>query len=175
MDSKDISGFRSGGGHPRLLRCRMQDATRHGGVRYVELEQFTLWEHFMRTRHVMKVRDVELCLWVEKHEYARNPMVFEHAGRIDAVHLIEVSVCDPHRHYSVDVRRFADASDVPFVADLLLRHACNSVSDDACSVRITEGCCVRVDRISDRRDLLLGLTYGGTPADTGKAIRAKVG
>jgi hypothetical protein len=173
MDSitRSSDGIRSG--HPRLLRCRMRDTAEHGGVRYVELEQFTLWEHFMRARHHMQIQDMELCLWLEKSEYASSAAVFEHAGRIDPVHRIEVTVYDAQYHYSVKVRRYADANDAPFVADLLLQHAQQDPDHDDCSVRIVEGRCVRVGKVSDRRELLLGLSCGAGRIQRGaRAVRA---
>lgn len=153
-------------GHPRLLRCRIRDAGEHGRIRYVELEQFALWEHFMRSRHAIHVHEIELCLWLDKDEYANSAAVFEHAGQIDAVHHIEINVYDPRYHFSMNVGRYADANDAPFLADLLLQHAQRNSNSDMCSVQITEGRCVRVGKISDRRNLLMGLSYG-----TGRAQR----
>lgn len=173
MDSNVRPSEGTGAGHPRLLRCRMRDAAEHGGVRYVELEQFTLWEHFMRARHRMQIQDIELCLWLEESEYTSSAPVFEHAGRIDPVHRIEVTVYDAHYHYSVTVRRYADANDAPFVADLLLRHAQQGSDHDDCSVRIVEGRCVRVGKIADRRALLLGLACGaGAMRNDARAMRS---
>ncbi|HET7650164.1 MAG TPA: hypothetical protein VFL15_05640 [Gammaproteobacteria bacterium] len=173
MDRNETPSEGTGAGHPRLLRCRMREAAEHGSVRYVELEQFTLWEHFMRARHRIQIQELELCLWLEKSEYTNSAAVFEHAGRIDPVHRIEVTVYDAGYHYSVTVRRYADANDAPFVADLLLKHAQQDSGPDECSVRIVEGRCVRVGKVSDRRALLLGLTCGaGRAPHSARAMRA---
>lgn len=148
--------------HPRLLRCEIINGTGQAGVRYVELGQFKLWEHMMRTRHSIEVRKMRLCLWIGEATYMRNAGPFNHAGQIEQVDQITASVFDPQHHYLFEVQRYVPVEETEMVSDILLSHVpAHIVKQDGFTLDVVNGYCVEREIDASSLDLVLGISgYG---------------
>ena len=117
------SGFDSApGGHPRLLRCRVANPGGEESVRFVELEQFRLWEYMMRTRHGIEVHALQLGLWIPPAEFHDHAQAFAHGGAIEKVTRITLSLFNPRHGYTLDIDRFVPSKHCGTVKRILLSH-----------------------------------------------------
>lgn len=109
-------------GHPRLLGCEVLKTTGGSSIRYVELEQFGLWEYMMRTRHGLEVRVTQLGLWVGPSEFHANPDAFLHMGSADDVTRITIHRFNPRHNYTFEIVRYTPTSEFESVKRILLSH-----------------------------------------------------
>lgn len=109
-------------GHPRLLGCEVLNPARGSSFRYVELEQFGLWEYMMRTRHGLEVRVTQLGLWVGPSEFNANPDAFRHMGSADDVTRIVIRRFNPRHSYTFEIVRYTPTSEFESVKKILLSH-----------------------------------------------------
>lgn len=156
------TGMRERGGlagRPRLLRCEVVNRSGDGSIRYVELEQFQLWQFMMRTRHGIEVRALQLGLWFDSLEYFQHAASFVHGGSAEEVTRITVSVFNPLHHYILDIDRYAPSQDSATVKEILVSHLADADFDRE-NLDLVErpGVCVTRTLVDPAVELILGLS-----------------
>ncbi|HET9680381.1 MAG TPA: hypothetical protein VFP95_07465 [Gammaproteobacteria bacterium] len=145
--------------HPRLLRCDVVNRFHEPSVRFVELETFRLWEHMMRHRHGIEVRHLHLCLWLGEATFMRNAGPFRHAGTIEEVSRVTVSIFDERHSYFFDVKRYALAEEAGDIQDTLLARIPKEIRDRGdYELDLTPGLCVERNIEQPALELILGLS-----------------
>lgn len=150
---------RSPGGHPRLLRCEVANSANERSLRYVELEQFRLWEYMMRNRHDISVQKFHLGLWVAISEFEANPGPFEHGGQIEEVACITISWFNPSHNYTLNIMRYVPTDQCETVKQILLSHIAGS-KRGAPAIDLSEEHGVCISRViqAPEVELILGLS-----------------
>lgn len=150
-------------GHPRLLGCRVLNAARESSVRYVELEQFGLWEYMMRTRHGLEVRVAQLGLWVGPSEFRANPDAFLHMGSADDVTRIAISRFNPRHNYTFEIVRYTPTAEFESVKQIFLSHI-SSAEAQSEYFELTElhGTYIGKTIEQPETELILGLSDSGS-------------
>lgn len=145
--------------HPRLLRCDTVNRFHEPGVRFVELEHFRLWEYMMRTKHGLEVRHLHLCLWLGEATFMRNAGPFSHAGRVEEVSRVTVSIFDARHSYYLDIKRYALAEEADKVEEILLSRIPEEIRKRGdYEMDLTPGLCVGRDIEKPALELVLGLS-----------------
>lgn len=146
-------------GHPRLLRCDVVNAAGGLGLRYVELEQFRLWEYMMRTRHRIEVRGIRVGLWLTSSEFRANSGPLLHGGSAEEVTQIRISSFNTRHHYTLETVRYVPTEQFDSVKQILLSHVADSDADrQRFDVRERHGVCVSRAIEDPEIELILGLS-----------------
>lgn len=146
-------------GHPRLLRCTVKNPAGETSVRYVELEQFRLWEYMMRTRHNIEVNELQLGLWMPASEYRSKSELLAHSGEVEDVSCAMISWFNPRHHYTLDIVRYVPTDQYESVKQILLSHISQSRRQSD-NFQLTElhGVCVSRVIEDPEVELILGLS-----------------
>lgn len=142
----------------KLIRCDTSD--RHGekGIRFVMLEQFSLWEYMMRTRHGIECRDYTICLWIPADEFKRKANLYEHCGNIETVTRFNFHLFDDVYHYIYTASRFVLEVDMERFRELMLSHVPDEIREsDRFSYDILPGVCIEKDNVQRRESIVLGI------------------
>lgn len=146
-------------GHPRLLRCEVLNDAGEASIRYVELEQYRLWEHMMRTRHGIEVSRLQLGLWLSSSRFQANPEPFLHSGQVEDVACIMISWFNPRHHYTLDIVRYVPTEQCDSVKEILLSHVSDSKrQSEYFDLDVRHGVCVSRVIEDPGVELILGLS-----------------
>lgn len=146
-------------GHPRLLRCDVVNRAGGAGLRYVELEQFRLWEYMMRTRHGIEVRGLRVGLWLTSPEFRANAGPLLHGGTAEEVTQITISAFNTRHHYTLDTVRYVPTDQFESVKEILMSHVADSgLEGQNFDVRERHGVCVSRAIEDPEIELVLGLS-----------------
>lgn len=149
-------------GHPRLLRCSMENPAGNTSIRYVELEQFRLWAYMMESRHGIIVDDVQLSLWVTPEEFRDKFDLFIHSGQVEDVSRIAIGWFNPHHHYTLETTRYVPTKHYKTVKRILLSHIPESNKQSRMlSVDEHHGVCINQVIEDPGVELILGLSDVG--------------
>lgn len=158
-------------GHPRLVRCDVVNAAGQAGLRYVELEQFRLWEYMMRTRHGIEVRGLRVGLWLTSSAFRANAGPLLHGGLVEEVTRIAISRRNPRHHYTLEIVRYVPTDKHESVRQILLSHVADSEADSGYfDLSERHGVCVSRLIEDPEIELILGLSdmemqpHGTAPA-----------
>lgn len=146
-------------GHPRLIRCDVVNTAGRTGVRYVELEQFRLWEYMMRTRHKLEVRGIRVGLWLTSPEFRANAGTLLHGGAAEEVTQITISSFNSRHSYTLETVRYVPTDQFESVKEILLSHIADAGAErqhfDVCE---HHGVCVSREIEDPEIELVLGLS-----------------
>lgn len=146
-------------GHPRLLRCVVVNKTNDTSLRYVELEQFRLWQYMMSNRHGISVQQVHLGLWMPESEFETNPELFLHGGQVEEVSRITISWFNPSHNYTLHIMRYVPVEQCKTVKEILLSHITTSKQEKrAIELSEHQGVCVNRSIEEPEVELILGLS-----------------
>ena len=95
----------------KLTRCVTVNATGEERPRFIEVENFRLWEYLVTHKHHLIIRGEEHCLWVPAAVFARNSAVYDHSGDVEPVNRIVISVFDAEMAFTTMIERFTHRSD----------------------------------------------------------------
>jgi hypothetical protein len=103
----------------KLVKCRIVQPDHQGAWRFVELENFRLWEYLMHHKHNLHVEALAMCLWVPDAHYQSKRGLFEHAGTVFPLTQVAIERYDPNYRFIHRIYRFCltDETD-EFVARL---------------------------------------------------------
>lgn len=91
----------------KLVKCWMVNANGEGRHRFVELENFRLWEYLVTNKHNMTISDITVCLWVSDNNFQSNRAMFEHAaGVIFRVDQVTIERYDPNYKFFNLIHRY---------------------------------------------------------------------
>lgn len=146
-------------GHARLLGCEVLNPAGESSVRYVDLEQYRLWEYMMRTRHGIEVRVAQLGLWVGPSEYHANPDRFMHMDAADEVTRITIGRFNPRHNYTFETVRYVPTAEFESVKQIFLSHL-SRAEEQSEHFELTEWHGIYVSRTVEQpeMELILGLS-----------------
>lgn len=90
-----------------LVRCEMLNRDGARSVRYVEHQNFRLWQYLMANKHHLQVDRASLCLWLAEAEWQQQPGYFKAAGNNEAVALLRFELFDEANAIHDRIQRFA--------------------------------------------------------------------
>ncbi|MDY6942559.1 MAG: hypothetical protein SVU69_06030 [Pseudomonadota bacterium] len=141
----------------KLVRCHIRNPQSETSIRFVELENFRLWEYMMRHKHGLVAEAVSLCLWVNLKEYHRKENIYARAGDVHTLNSIVLNIFDPLNGYSHVIKRYALAADTERLKTTLLSHISVDVREsDRFDVTVYPGFGVARSDVDDQQ-LILGL------------------
>jgi hypothetical protein len=104
----------------KLLRCEIaRPDGSGGGVRYVPLEMFGLWEHLLTSRHGFRIRSRTASVWVEIEEGGAGAGVRSPVEKVTELCLFVFDAGDGMLHR---ICRFVPTAELESVRQILLRH-----------------------------------------------------
>lgn len=143
----------------KLVRAVVTNSRGEASTRYVELEDFRLWEYMMAERHGFDLLDKALCVWLSEAQYREQQDLFDRAGRVRPVTRIVTLIYDPTHHFDAIVNRFVPAEDTDEVAEVLRSHVPSEVlTSDRFDMRIVPGRAIERPEPVELEDLVLGLS-----------------
>ncbi|MFK8067242.1 MAG: hypothetical protein AB8D52_03260 [Gammaproteobacteria bacterium] len=115
----------------KLIRCKVSSEKNPSSIRYIELENYKMWEYMVTTKHGLVVEtDLSLCLWVHEEEYLRNEDVYRRAGNVSSVNRLMIMINDESHGYYYSASRFVPSKETDMVKNILLSHKTNNEGDD---------------------------------------------
>lgn len=102
-----------------LVRCEVENARGEHSLRYVEYNQFRLWQYLMANKHNIVVKKAGMGLWLPMREWESQAHLFERAGTIETVMRLHFEIFDPDTGLCDIVQRFVPQADFKLVADKL--------------------------------------------------------
>ena len=155
-----MSGYKPYQETEKLIRCNVTTKNNEPSVRFIELNNFRLWEHLMISKHAASISDAMLCLWMNNEEYADNENIYSRAGNTEPVNRIVVDIFDEEYGFSNTVTRFVRAAETETVKKILKSHIPDIVSDSELSqIEVYEGHTVEQILHNPKRPMILGLDY----------------
>ncbi len=155
-----MSGYKPDLETEKLIRCNVATDNKKQTVRFIELNNFRLWEHLMISKHEASISDAMLCLWMNKDEFADNENIYSHAEKTEPVNRIVVELFDEEYGFSNTVTRFVRAPETESVIEILKSHIPDIVSDSELSqIQVYEGHTVEQILHNPKRPMILGLDY----------------
>lgn len=106
----------------KLVKCWMINSNGEGRHRFVELENFRLWEFLVTTKHGMTVQDVSVCMWVPEPHFVSNRRLFEHAGTVNNVDQVTIQRYDPTYKFCNQIQRYCIADETEDLVARLKAH-----------------------------------------------------
>ena len=142
----------------KLIRSGVTNSQGIDTVRYVELENFRLWEYLMTTKHKLKVNDLFLCLWVSEDEYDMDDNFFSRAGEAAEVNHIVVEIFDEEYGFTNTTKRFVGADDTEQVMAILTSHIPKHLFNSrSCQIDVVKGYAIEQWKHTTKRPLILGI------------------
>lgn len=146
----------------KLIRCRVSSKNTSQSVRYIELENYKMWEYMVTTKHGLVVdNDLSLCLWVHEEEYIRNEDVYSRAGSISPVNRLLILINDEKHGYYYSASRFVPSDETEKVRKILLSHTSPEQRDNEyTTIEVIPGYTIEQKSHADAEPLVLGLATG---------------
>lgn len=143
----------------KLIHCKVANQEGTSSTRLIEIEVFKMWEHLLRTRHQMQVSEPQLCLWLSDTAYDDNAEIFDHAGEVKKVDLIEVHIFDVEYGFTHTIERYSLADETEQVVLTISSHIPEAL-DGQYDLEVVPGyIIIQKPCDKERRPMILGLTY----------------
>lgn len=98
-------------------------------VRYVEHQNFRLWQYLMANKHHLQVDRASLCLWLATAEWNQQPGYFKAAGNNEAVTLLRFELFDSANAIHDRIQRFAPSAVAQQLQTRLIQRVPQDVRD----------------------------------------------
>ncbi|MCU7834786.1 MAG: hypothetical protein KZQ83_05955 [gamma proteobacterium symbiont of Taylorina sp.] len=144
----------------KLIRCNVINRYKELSVRLIELSNFRLWEHLMTNRHESTIKDVKLCLWVNKKTFEDNESVYAHADDVEQVNRIVVELYDDKYGFSNMITRFVTATETEQIISILRSHISKDhYTSEDCDIQVHEGFSIIKEHQVKNRPMIIGLDF----------------
>jgi len=146
----------------KLIRCRVSSKTNPPSTRYIELENYKMWEYMVTTKHGLIVEtDLSLCLWVHEEEYLRNADVYSRAGHLSPVNRLLILINDESHGYYYSASRYVPLEETDKVRKILLSHTSKEQRDNEyTNIEAVPGYTIEQKSHTEEDPLVLGLQTG---------------
>lgn len=142
----------------KLIQCRVRNAKREESLRFVEFEQYRLWEYLMTHKHELTVSDPVLCLWLSEDDFREQETLYRHAGQSTVVNRIVIDLFDRHFGFTNTVIRYVMEEDTEKVLGILREHVpADLVESDDCHFVVIPGRIVQNWQNIPDSNFLIGL------------------
>jgi|TARA_B100002003_G_scaffold238369_1_gene256501 hypothetical protein len=105
-----------------LTKCVTIDKNGKERPRYVEFENFRLWEYLVTHKHGLKIEREVTCIWLSEEEFSKNESIHYHSGEVEPVNRLVISIFDESVGYCSVTERFTHKSDSLKQLDVLNSH-----------------------------------------------------
>ncbi|MFK7915167.1 MAG: hypothetical protein AB8B93_14735 [Pseudomonadales bacterium] len=99
-----------------LVRCEVENSSGESSLRYVEHNQFRLWQYLMVNRHNIMVHKAGMALWLPQGEWQERAELFDRAGASEVVMRLHLEIFDPQTGLCDVVQRFVPEADLDLVS-----------------------------------------------------------
>ncbi len=124
----------------KLIQCRVINTDHQESLRFVEFEQYRLWEYLMTHKHQMSVSDPVLCLWLSEEDFQEQHALYEHSGTSAAVNRIVIDLFDRQFRFTNTVTRYVVDEDTDKVLSILREHVPTDLADsEDCNFVVVPG------------------------------------
>jgi hypothetical protein len=146
----------------KLIRCRVSSKSNAPSIRYIELENYKMWEYMVTTKHGLVVEeDLSLCLWVHQEEFLRNENVYSRSGVISPVNRLLIMINDEKHGYYYSASRFVPDNESEKVKAILLSHTTDRQrEEDLTDIEVIPGYTIEQKTHAETVPLTLGLSAG---------------
>ena len=146
----------------KLIRCRVTSEKNPASTRYIELENYKMWEYMVTTKHGLVVEtDLSLCLWVHEEEYIRNEDVYSRAGDVSPVNRLLILINDESHGYYYSASRYVPLKETEKVKEILLSHTSSAQrNDEFTNIEVIPGYTIEQKSHAEEEPLVLGLATG---------------
>ena len=147
----------------RLVMCDVINDSAEVSKRFIELDQFKLWQSLALRNHNLNIGNISMCLWKElEPSYNRD---FGHlylmAKEVYEVNRLCINIYDEVNRTVHPFIRFALMEDTAKVKKLLIAHMQREFfSEHQYDIVIEPGFCFTERHAVPPQDMLLGLTAG---------------
>ena len=144
----------------KVIRCSVTNRYKELSIRFIEVNNFRLWEHLMSNRHDATIKDEKLCLWVNKKTFLANESVYSQAEDVEPVNRIIVDLYDEEYSFSNTIIRFVKASETEQVTNILRSHISKDhFEPEDCNIQTHEGFSIIQKQHMNKRPMIIGLDY----------------
>ena len=146
----------------KLIRCRVSSQKNPPSTRYIELENYKMWEYMITTKHKLVVEDeLSLCLWVHEEEFMRNEDVYSRAGGVFPVNRLVILINDENHGYYYSASRYVPLNETEKVKKILYSHtSIDQQNNEFSNIEVIPGYTVEQKSFSEDEPLVLGLATG---------------
>jgi hypothetical protein len=142
----------------KLIQCRVRNSNNEESLRFVEFEQFRLWEYLMTHKHNLSVSDPVLCLWLSEDDYRRQEELYTHCGPSTAVSRVVIDLFDRDFGFTNTVTRYVIDQDMDRVLGILREHVpADLVDTEDCDFVVVPGRVVQNWQNVPDESFLIGL------------------
>jgi len=142
----------------KLIHCTVTNRYNEQSSRFVELNNFRLWEFLMTNKHQTRITDLHLCLWLSQEEYATHESVYSRSGETEQVNRVIVDLFDEEYGFSNPVVPYVRSSETDKVIQILTSHIPQQIIDsDNCTIIVHEGYSITQRQHVDKGDFMKGL------------------
>lgn len=124
----------------KLVQCWMENPKGEGRYRFVEMENFRLWEYLVTTKHGMTVTAPTICLWISDNHFQRNQALFRHSGEVSGVDRVMIERYDPNYKFCNLIHRYCLTQETKDLMALLKKHITEQGADSGdWEMSVTQG------------------------------------
>jgi hypothetical protein len=143
----------------KLIRCQVKNLENNDSIRYIELENYKLWEQVMLHKHRFQIKHRSLGLWIDHTTFKSKEVFFSYIGEIDEVTKLSLSIHDLKYGYCYRNNRFVLTKDLKFAREAIVNHISEEIrSSGDYEVEETLGHCIIKEENLD--NATLGLIRG---------------
>ena len=141
----------------KLIRCNVVNRYNEESIRFIEFNNFKLWEYLMTNKHGIKVGNRSLCLWISNEEFQENESLYLRSGEVEPVTRVVVDLFNEEYGFSNAITRFVRDTETEQVIKILTSHIPEDyVNTDICQVDTYAGYSI-IQKANAERAALLGL------------------
>ena len=124
----------------KLIRCNVVNRYNEQSIRFIEFNNFKLWEYLMTNKHSIKIGNMSLCLWISDEEFKENESLYLRSGEVEPVNRVVLDLFNEEYGFSNAITRFVRDVETEQVIKILTSHIpADLVDTDACQVDIYPG------------------------------------
>ncbi len=141
----------------KLIRCNVVNRYNEESIRFIEFNNFKLWEYLMTNKHGIKIGNMSLCLWISNEEFQENESLYLRSGEVEPVTRVVVDLFNEEYGFSNAITRFVRDTETEQVIKILTSHIPEDyVNTDICQVDTYAGYSI-IQKANAERAALLGL------------------
>ena len=141
----------------KLIRCNVVNRYNEQSIRFIEFNNFKLWEYLMTNKHGIKIGNMSLCLWISDEEFKENESLYLRSGEVEPVNRVVLDLFNEEYGFSNAITRFVRDVETEQVIKILTSHIPPEIVDtDACQVDIYPGYSI-IQKANAERSAILGL------------------
>ena len=130
-----------------LAKCTAVNKKGEERPRYIDFEDFYLWEYFVTHKHGLRIEGESTCLWLAVSHFGKNESVYRNSAEVEPVNRIIVAIYDDSLGFGTTTERFCPESDSSKLLEILNSHLSErAIREEAMESAIIPGYAVGQDR-----------------------------